>query len=389
MIVVATLAVHAQEAVEDHAAAVRAQDVLPRLDIEPCVLETRRGHLRGEHALPDERVQLQLIGLEIPLEVPRRARQVGRADRLVRLLRALRPRLVMPRMLERVFRSELARHDVLRLTERALGDVQRVGSHIGDEADRRVAERDALVELLRDDHRPAHGEAELARGLLLQRRGGERRRGIASALARLETLHDVRGLLERGAVLLGRLAVGDLELLALELDDLGRERLAGHVREERLDAPVLLRGERLDLALAVDDQAQRDGLNSAGGESVADLLPEERRHRVTDQPVDDATRLLGVHQILVDVARMLERVLDRRRRDLVERHAAELRRRDLDDVGDVPSDGLTLAVEVSRKPDVGGRLGLPPEEAHLLLRVVRDDVLRQERLEVDAHLRLR
>src|SRR5260221_11666490 len=71
------------------------------------------------------------------------------------LLRALAPGLEVTRMLERVGRAELLRDDVLRLLERALGDVERVGAHIGDETDRRGRpERCPLVELLGQDHGP-------------------------------------------------------------------------------------------------------------------------------------------------------------------------------------------------------------------------------------------
>ena len=68
------------------------------------------------------------------------------------------------------------------LLERALGDVDRVRPHVGDQADGFAAHVDALVQLLGDDHRAPRGEAELAAGLLLQGAGGERRIGVALLL---------------------------------------------------------------------------------------------------------------------------------------------------------------------------------------------------------------
>ena len=65
----------------------------------------------------------------------------------------------------------------------------RVGAHVGDQADIALANVDALVELLRQAHRALGGEAELARGLLLQRRGRERRRRVAPALLALDAEH--------------------------------------------------------------------------------------------------------------------------------------------------------------------------------------------------------
>ena len=76
---------------------------------------------------------------------------------------------------------------------------------------------------------------------------------------------------------------------------------------------------------------------------------------------------------------MLKSLLDGGGRDLVEGHAAELGFRDLDDVGEMPRDRLALAVEVRGQPDVVGGLRLAPERPGVLFRVVRNDVLRDER----------
>src|SRR5205814_10291742 len=99
--------------------------------------------------------------------------------------------------------------------------------------------------------------------------------GVPAGLTLFPALCRICGLGQRGAVLVRGLAVVDLELVALLLDDFGRERLAGVVRERGLERPVLLRFERLDLALAVDDEPERDRLDAPRGKSVADLLPEE------------------------------------------------------------------------------------------------------------------
>src|SRR5204862_8194440 len=72
LFVVTALAVDAKEAVEDDASSVRAKHILARLDVETRVLEARRRHLRREHALPDERVELELIRLQVLLQIGRR-----------------------------------------------------------------------------------------------------------------------------------------------------------------------------------------------------------------------------------------------------------------------------------------------------------------------------
>ena len=120
---IGALGVDADESIEGHAPSVRAQHVWSGVDVEPRVLEPRRRHLRRERALPDERVQLELVRLQELLHVGRRAREVRGTDRLVRLLGALRARLVMTRLLERVLRAELLGDDVLGLMQSALGHV--------------------------------------------------------------------------------------------------------------------------------------------------------------------------------------------------------------------------------------------------------------------------
>ena len=99
-------------------------------------------------------------------------------------------------------------------------------------------------------------------------------------------------------VALGGRLVGDVERLAVDADQLGRERLAGGGREDRLDRPVLARGERLDLALALDDEADGDRLDAAGRQAAADLARQQRAQRVADEPVDDPPRLLRVDEVL-------------------------------------------------------------------------------------------
>jgi hypothetical protein len=58
-----------------------------------------------------------------------------------------------------------------------------VGSHIGDQTFLAVADVNAFIETLGDGHRALGAEAELGAGLLLQRRGDERRLGAAAVLA--------------------------------------------------------------------------------------------------------------------------------------------------------------------------------------------------------------
>ena len=124
----------------------------------------------------------------MPLEVLRRQAEVGRADRLVRFLRVLHPRLVAPRPRVVVVAEHLA-DDARRLAQRLLAERGRVGAVVGDEAfDLAAADLHALEQPLRDLHRPLGREPELAAGFLRERGRGERRRGpLDAGLARRPT----------------------------------------------------------------------------------------------------------------------------------------------------------------------------------------------------------
>ena len=77
--------------------------------------------------------------------------------------------------------------------------------------------------------------------------------------------------------------------------------------EDGLERPVLAGGEGADLALAIDDQPDGDRLDAPGRQPGPDLAPEQRAQRVADQPVDDPAGLLGVDEVLVDLARVRRR----------------------------------------------------------------------------------
>ena len=194
---------------------------------------------------------------------------------------------------------------------------------------------------------------------------------------------------QRGGVALGRLAIADIEGSAVDPDDLGREGLAGRGREDRLQRPVLAGREGGDLALALHDQAHRDGLHAPGRQPRADLPADQRAERVADEPVDDPPRLLGIDEVRVDLARMGEGLTDGALGDLVERDPLGLARGHMRRLGDVPGDRLAFPVEVGRQVDRVGDLGGLADLGDLLAAVVGDDVFGGEvMVDVDAELAL-
>ena len=211
-LVVAPFLIDADEPVEHERLARGAKSVsdiagrVPgeRLDVDPHLVEAGVGDLRRDGPLPDQAIQPQLVVIEDPAHQLRRSEHGRRTDGLVRLLRAPRLGLVSPRLVERVGLSVRGLHQFGDLAERRIGDVQRVGPHIGDQPDRSLArEVDAFVETLGERHGLARREPELARRLLLQGRRGERWGRRALALLALHVRDAVAGAVQALDVLGG------------------------------------------------------------------------------------------------------------------------------------------------------------------------------------------
>src|SRR5512146_97258 len=69
----------------------------------------------------------------------------------------------------------------------------------------------------------------------------------------------------------------------------------------RIDCPVFLLFKGANLTLTFDNQSQRNRLYAPGGESAANLVPQQRGNLETDDAIQHAPRLLRVHQVLVDI----------------------------------------------------------------------------------------
>ncbi len=188
--------------------------------------------------------------------------------------------------------------------------------------------------------------------------------------------------------------------MAVNLDEPCVERLAVGA-DLGLHPPPGRRPERDALALAFDDQPHGDGLDPPRGPGTGEHAPEDLGHVEADEPVEDPTGLLGVDQVVIDVACLGERVADRDLGDLVEHHAAHRHGR-AEQLEEVPGDRLALAVLVSgqqelvgvlegllQRPDLGGVghdverlevvLGVDAQAAHLGVRDALRHLCRRRR----------
>src|SRR5207237_8113080 len=149
----------AVEAVEDQYRSAGPQAELAGLDVDgrPGVL--RRGPPARPGPPPDQLVDPVLVGGQVLADVLRPPGRIGRPDRLVGLLGA-GPRLLLAGLAQ-VAVAEAVLDPLLDLALRLPGDAGGVRAHVGDEAGRPLrAELDALVQVLRQAHRPLRREAE-------------------------------------------------------------------------------------------------------------------------------------------------------------------------------------------------------------------------------------
>src|SRR5215472_6631569 len=271
----------------------------------------------------------------------------------------------------------------------------RVGSHVSDETDRSlIAQLDTFIEPLRDSHRARRLEVELARCFLLEARGDEGGCRAAAHFLALDGTNDERRLFDRADNLAGlRLR----QLVGLVVDALvfpaEQTRLEGR-RIGRLqtciERPVLFGAECFTFALALDDYPERDRLHPPRAESSFHLVPEQRAYLVADQPVEDATGLLGVVQMAVQLARMFDRFLDRIRGYFVKQDSMDLGSVGLPEaLGQVPGYRLTFAVGVGGQVDVLLALGCLLDPLDNLCFARNNAVLRLKiLLDVDTKLAL-
>jgi hypothetical protein len=147
--------------------------------------------------------------------------------------------------------------------------------------------------------------------------------------------------------------------------------------EGALEVPVRRHAERDALAFPVHHQPGRDRLHPTRRELRHDLLPQHRGDLVAVEPVEDPTCLLSLHQVEVEGARVLHRLLDRLLGDLVEHHPVH-RHLGLELLLEVPGDRLALPVLVRGQVELGGLLEQPLELGHVRLLVAADHVVGRE-----------
>ncbi len=127
-------------------------------------------------------------------------------------------------------------------------------------------------------------------------------------------------------------------------------------RQQGRHAPIFLRLELLNFALALNNQAHGHRLHAAGTQALGDFQTEKRAELVAHNTVEKSARLLGSHPVHVNITGIRERFLDSPLGNLVKGHAPDALLIQSQGFFEVPGNRLPFAVRVGGQVD-GIRLG--------------------------------
>ena len=269
-------AVQLQEAREFQYGACCAQLVVGSINRQSGNVINSVRHLAGNNAVPDERIQLQLVIGEVLLHLGRGTHNAGRTNRLMRVLSVLFG-AVMVFLRRAEFAAEVLLDIVADFANSNLCQTHGVSSHVGNQADGGFAQGYAFIKLLCEHHGLFGAEVELFVGLLLHAGGSKRRYGVTLAFFFHCVAHDVISLGERFFRCSSLLLVVQLQLFALIFYCFRFKELSlAAFTQLGAQCPVFYRYEIFDFTVAVGNNFGSNGLYAAGAQAFADFAPQQR-----------------------------------------------------------------------------------------------------------------
>ena len=355
-VVVPAFLIDRDEAREAHTLMAGPEHMSGALGVDGHGVKNGVCHLGGQEPAPDQLIKLILVGVQAALHPLRLQLHMGWTNGLVGVLgTGLGLELMMSAVI--ILASVPAADKIRSGIHGFLGKPQRIGTHIGDQACGALSgDLHAFIELLGHHHGLLGGEAQLPGGLLLQSRSSKGRGG-GTLLLRL--LHVGDGEFLPGNVpddTIGLLFVFQLPLFGAAVVMGHKGAGLAHPVQGHVQRPVLLGLEGTDLVLPIHHHPGSHGLDTTGGQPPAYLLPQQRRQLIANDSVQNAAGLLGVHQIIVNVPGMLDRILHYLLRNFVKRDPLSLPVRQIQKLLQMPGNGLSLPVRVGRQVH-GVRLG--------------------------------
>ena len=304
------------------------------------------GHLRSGEAIPDKLIEPELILVEVcphPLGIQR---YIAGTNGLMGILGSGLGLIAMGLSIV-ILLAPPAEDIVLGRSQGFLRDALRVGTHIGDEThSANAGNLHAFIELLRQGHGALGRHTQLP-GCLLLEGGGDKGRGRAALfLGALDALYRKGLSLHRSNDAVYLILIVEIPLLGIAVKACGESAGLFLPRQVDVDGPVLLGLEGADFLLAIHHQPGGHRLHPSGRKAAAHLLPQQWGELVAHNTVEDPARLLGVHQILIDGAGVLNGAGHHAAGDLIEGHPVHLVVGNAQKRLEMPGDGLALAIRV-------------------------------------------
>ena len=389
-LLVLALLVHRQKARELHLGPAGLEHIPGAGDLQVHAVVNGGGHLAGQEAAPDQLIQPELLRGQVLFDALGGQLHVGGADGLVGVLcpgLGLEP----PGGVRQVLLPIPGGGKLPGGGNGLVGQAQGVGTHVGDKTHGALSlDIHALIQLLGDGHGPPGAHVQLPAGLLLEGAGDKGGRGRAGLVLALDGADLEGGGLDGGQNLV-HLLLGFQLLLLLPAVELGLEAagVGGDPVQQHLQSPVFLGDEGADLLFPLGHQAGGHGLDPAGGQAPADLLPQQGGELIAHNPVQNAPGLLGVHQVLVNVPGGGDALGNHLFGDLVEGNPAGLVLRQVQQLLQVPGDGLPFPVRVGGQVHLGAFVRRVLQQGDGLLLSLNGLVVRLEAvLDVYPHLAL-
>ena len=153
--------------------------------------------------------------------------------------------------------------------------------------------------------------------------------------------------------------------------------VSGHTKEGR-NAEGTFSLKSLNFAFTFHNEPHRHALHTSSRKTAAHFSPQHRRKTKSQHAVEHTTRLLCIHQIQINRARMSNSVQDSCFRDFVKNDTARRSRVQFQNFRKVPRDGFSLAVFIGCQPNGLRLLSCCTKITHHFLFVSRNFVVRLE-----------
>ena len=303
-------------------------------------------HLGGQKTAPDQLIQSVLVLGQRGLDLLRVQLHMGGADGLVRVLRP-RLRLKLVGLAIIVWLAIPVADELSGGLHRLFRQAQGIGTHVRNETQGPLSVHvHALIELLGNGHGPFGRHIQLPGGLLLEGGGGKGRRGIPLFLRFFDPGHGKELAGDVGNDLVHLSLIGQLPLFSLPVVPGHKGAGLSQPVQGHIQRPVLPGNKGPDLILPVHHKPGGHRLDPPGRQTPPDLLPQQGAQLIAHNPVQDAPGLLRIHQVIVNVPGIGNGAGHHILGDLVEGHPADFGVRKVQQLLQVPGNGLPLPVRV-------------------------------------------